>query len=190
MTDSLGRQILLSQLRFMSDHRHTVELDRLDAAEVEICAKYASALDIPADLLSTFYAYCLEYIVAYYDPAYLSGIFLDTDDILKSTYNKLYYFYSPIFDLVRDRTGVNVNLRIEPSYEDYSHITAVVYSYKHESLLLPFVAYNYAFKTWYPLFDCDAVADSVYEFLEEVYHSTVNTIELGVRANRMIATSS
>lgn len=186
--ERIGRILFLEQLEYMVDDK---VVNWPSEANEDLCVMYAEMLEVPEHLQEEFNAYCLEYIMNGGSAVHPEGAFKN-EEPKDGIYDKIYYFYRPIFNYIEDETGAQIMLCIETDY-DRSHIAATVKYYKEKGnnkekeLALPFVAYLAFFKPWWPFVKKpeapEQLPEKVYETLEEIYNKAKEAIVNGLHAN-------
>lgn len=181
--ERIGRAIFLEQLVHMSQNKLELETEWLSDKYKNTCSKFAAMLAVPDNLRDAFNAYYLDYVSEGNGATHLDGIFFNDEDVKSGIYQKMYYFYRPIFDCVESATGVRIDTYIEPNYNGRSYIVAIATQYKGTYLMVPFVVFGDSIKVWCSFFDQENLPDGLYADLEAIYDSVRKAVVKGLRAN-------
>jgi len=178
-----GREIFLKQLELMEGDGFEIEIDCLPETNREACVTLAKIMEIPEKLEEAFNAYYLEYIVESDNATHSKGVFFNEDDLNVGVYNKLYYFYRPIFDCIENKTDTFVKLYLEPSHKYRSDVVAVVPRQARKRLTVPFVAHMDNFNVCWSFFNSEKLPEDIYQEIEKIYKSTMIATKKGLLVN-------
>lgn len=179
----IGRTVFLKQLIHMLENKLELETEWLPSKHVDTCSRLAVMLDVPDSLRDAFNAYYLDYIAEGNGATHLDGVFFNDEDVRSGIYQKMFYFYRPIFDCIESAIGARIDTYIEPNYDGRSYIIAVATQYKGTDLTAPFVVFSDSIKVWCSFFDQENIPDGLYVDLESIYNSAKETVLKGLRVN-------